>query len=115
LRRPRAVVGVSRTRKIKKALRLAGLREADRVIREVGAKYPLDSEDRERIRRWVSAGYAQYRERPRKGADPFSVYVDEMIEKLGEAYDDEYRGRTLSLGPLSAHMLFSICPLWPFC
>lgn len=106
---------MSRTRKIKKALKLVGLRQADRVIREVGATYPLDTEDKERIRRWVADGYAQYRERPRKGAEPFSVYVEEMIEKLEQAYDDEYSGRTISLGPLSAHMLFSICPLWPFC
>lgn len=106
---------MSRARKIKKARKLAALREADRVIRQVGTKYPLDKEDQERIRRWVEAGYTQYRQRHRKGAEPFSNYVDEMIEKLGQAYDDEYSGRTISLGPLSAHMLFSICPLWPFC
>lgn len=106
---------MSRARKIKKAGKLAALREADRVIRQVGAKYPLDMEDQERIRHWVEAGYAQYRQRPRKGALPFRNYVDEMIAKLEQAYDDEYSGRTISLGPLSAHMHFSICPLWPFC
>jgi hypothetical protein len=101
---------MSRARKMKKLNKLA-----DPVIEQIDSKYDIDDEDRERIRAWVRHGAIEYRRSNSASRQTFYAYLDEMAKKLDDAYATEYRGETISLGPLSAHMLFSVCPLWPFC
>ena len=60
-------------------------------------------------------GANTYRAEASVKQQPFEDYINELADKLDEAYAAEYRGETISLGPLSAHVLAAICPLWPFC
>ena len=65
--------------------------------------------------RLVRRGANTYRAEASVKQQPFEDYINELADKLDEAYAAEYRGETISLGPLSAHVLAAICPLWPFC
>lgn len=88
---------------------------ANWIIDRLSRSYSLDDEDKDRLRAFVRRGANIYRAEASVKQQPFEDYINELADKLDEAYAAEYRGETISLGPLSAHVLAAICPLWPFC
>lgn len=89
--------------------------EAANFVIDSLSRYRLDDEDKDRLRALVRYGSERYQTETSGERQPFEHYVNELAQRLDEAYAAEYRGETVSLGPLSAHMIAAICPLWPFC
>lgn len=85
------------------------------AVMERLSRYNLDEEDRQTVRRYVAWGYKRHIEEPLPDERPWDELIELLATQLDEGFAAEHRGETISLGPLMDHMLFAICPLWPFC